>query len=104
AGYSTFRAAAPRRSDVEAEMQDVAFLHPVFLALQPQPAGLARAGFAAVADEVVVGNGLGADEALLEVGVDDRGGLGRGRAALDRPRAHFLDAGGEGGLQAEIGR
>ena len=31
----------------------------------------ARACFAAERDEVVVGDGLGADEAALEVGVDD---------------------------------
>src|SRR5690606_15543707 len=75
----------PPRSDVEAEMQDVALLHAVLLALQAQAAGVARAGFAPVLDEVVVADGLGADEALLEVGMDDRGGLRRGGAGLDRP-------------------
>src|SRR5690606_27722190 len=66
------REISPRGSDVEAEVEDVALLHPVLLALQPQPAGVAGAGFAAVPDEVVVADGLGADEALLEVGVDHR--------------------------------
>ena len=46
---------------------------------------LARAG-----DVVVVGDHFGADEAVLEVGVDDAGGLRRGRADVDGPRAHFL--------------
>src|SRR5690606_33187322 len=41
-------------SDVEPEMQDIALLDPVFLALQPQAAGLARARLAALADDVVV--------------------------------------------------
>ena len=54
-----------------------------------------------VGDEVVEGDDLGADEALLEVGVDHAGGLRRGGALVDRPGAHFLLAGGEVGLQAE---
>ena len=40
-------------------------------------------------------DGLGADEAALEVGVDHAGGLRRRVAAMDRPGAHFLLAGGE---------
>ena len=52
-------------------------------------------------DEVVVGDHLGADEALLEVGVDHAGGLRRQRAAAQRPGAHFLRAGGEVRQQAE---
>src|SRR5690242_20272712 len=70
---------APRASgsDVEAEMEDVALLDPVLLAFQPQPPRFPGAGFPAVADEVVVADGLGADEALLEVGVDHRRGLRR---------------------------
>ena len=74
-------------SDVEAEMQDVAFLHPVFLAFQPQAAGVAGPGFAPVPDEIVVADGFGPDEALLEIGVDHSGGLRRGRAgpAPSRP-------------------
>src|SRR5690606_23981975 len=96
------RLPAPRRaSDVEAEMQAGPLLDPVVLALQPQPPRLPRPGFPAMADEVVEGDGLGADEALFEVGVDDAGGLRGGGAGLDRPRADFLDPGGEIGLQPE---
>src|SRR5690606_6196949 len=91
----------PRASDVEPEVQYVALLDPVFLALQAQAPGLARAGLAAVADEVLVGDGLGADEALLEVGVDHRGRLGRGGAGLHGPGADLLHPGGEVGLQAQ---
>src|SRR5690606_4219346 len=47
------------------------------------------------------GDDLGLDEALLEVGVDDAGGLGGGGAALDGPGAGLLGPGGEVGLQAE---
>src|SRR3546814_1029903 len=67
------------RSDVEAEVQHVAFLDPVFLAFQAQAAGVAGAGLALVLDEFVVADGFGADEALLEVGLDDGGGLGGGQ-------------------------
>ena len=52
-------------------------------------------------DEIVIGDGLGADEAALEVGVDLAGGLGRLGAAVDGPGARFLGAGGEEGDQAE---
>ena len=82
-------------------MQHVAFLDQVFLALQPQPAGVAGARFAAVADEIVVRDGLGADEALLEVGVDHAGRLRGGVALVDGPGARFLGADREIGLQAQ---
>jgi len=39
-------------SDVEAEVQDIAFLNAVFLALQPQAAGVAGTGFAPVFQEI----------------------------------------------------
>ena len=48
-----------------------------------------------------IGDGLGADEAALEIGVDLAGRLGRLGAACDRPGARFLGAGGEEGDQAE---
>ena len=56
---------------------------------------------ALVADEVVERNGLGADEAALEIAVDDARRLRGGVADVNRPGAHFLDAGGEVGLQAQ---
>jgi hypothetical protein len=49
-------------------------LHDVFLAFA-RLAGFLGAGFALEGDVVVVGDGLGADEALLEIGVDDAGRL-----------------------------
>ena len=90
-----------RGPDVEQEIQHVAVLDDVFLAFDAHLAGFLGAGFALAGDEVVVGDGLGADEAALEVGVDDAGRLRRGVAAVDGPGAHFLHAGGEVGLQAE---
>ena len=61
---------------VEAELHDVAVLHDVVLALDPGLAGRAGLGDRAGLDQVVVADDLGLDEALLEVGVDDAGGLG----------------------------
>ena len=52
-------------------------------------------------DVVVVGDGLGADEAALEVGVDDAGRLRRAVALVDRPGPRLLRPGREIGLQAK---
>ena len=63
--------------------------------------GRSGRGHRAGGDEVVEGDDLGLDEAALEVGVDDTGGLGSGRALADRPGAGLLGAGGQVGLQPE---
>ena len=73
----------------------------VLLAFQAQFPGLLGSGLALVGDEILVGDDLGADEAVLEVGVNDARGLRRGRARVHRPGAHLFHAGGEIGLQAE---
>ena len=82
-------------------MHDVAVGDDVLLAFQPQLAGVARAGFAVQRDVVVIGDGLGADETLFEVGVDHAGRRRRLGAAMDGPGARFLRAdrelGGGGG-------
>ena len=59
-------------SDVEAEMHDVAVRDHIILALEPQAAGVAGAGLAAERHVIVIGDGFGADEAALEIGMDDR--------------------------------
>ena len=64
------------------------------------PASL-RAGLAAELDEIVIGDRLGADEAALEVGVDLARRFRRLGAAVHRPGARFLRAGGEEGDEAE---
>ena len=51
-------------------MHHVAVGDLVVLAFESQLPGLARAGFAAGRNLIVVGDGLGADEAALEIGVD----------------------------------
>ena len=72
---------APPALDVEAEMKDVAVLDGVVLALEPELARIAGARFAVQCHVVVVGDRLGADKTLLEVGMDDAGGAGLGLAA-----------------------
>src|SRR4051812_29978182 len=76
--------------DVEPEVHHVAVLDDVVLALSPHLAGFLGAAFAAQLDEVVEGDGFGADVALLEVGVDDAGRLGAGVADVDGPGAGLL--------------
>jgi len=60
-----------------AELHHVPVLHDVVPALDPGLAGSAGSGDRAGLDEVVEGDDLGLDEALLEVGVDDARGLRR---------------------------
>ncbi len=72
------------------EMHHVAVGDDVFLAFQPQLAGIARTGFAGILHVVVVGDRLGADEAALEVGVDHARGLRRLGAFRDRPGTRLL--------------
>src|SRR5690242_14612004 len=75
---------------VEPEMHDVAVRHDIVLAFQPQLAGIARAGLAAQGDVIGIGDGLGPDETLFEIGVNDarrRRGFG---AAMDRPGPRLL--------------
>ena len=51
-------------------MHHIAVLHDVILAFQPELPGLARAGFPIARHIVRIGDSFGADEALLEIGVD----------------------------------
>jgi hypothetical protein len=82
-------------------MHHIAFAHHVVAAFEAHLAGFLGALFAVVGDEVVIGNGLGADEAFFEVAVYDAGGLGRRPAFLDGPGAGFFRADSEVRLQTE---
>src|SRR5690606_18531593 len=64
-------------------------------------AGFLGGDFAAERDEIVVGDGLGADETAFEIGVDDAGGLRGLGAHRNGPGAGFLGADGEIGLQVQ---
>src|ERR1044072_4143049 len=77
------------------EMHHVAVGDLVLLAFEPQLPGLARAGLAAALDVIVVGDGLGADEAALEIGVDRARRLRRARPLGHGPGARLLRAGGK---------
>src|ERR1700761_7128790 len=96
-----YRHGAGAALHIEAELDHLAALHDVVLALD---AGLARrAGrrYRAGRHQVVEGDDLGLDEALLEVGVDHAGRLRGGCADRDLPGAGFLRASSEEGLQSE---
>ena len=54
-------------------------------------------------DEVIKGNGLGADIALFEIGVDHACRLRSRVAHMDGPGPHFFHASGEVGLQSQQG-
>ena len=82
-------------------MHDVAVLHDIILALDSEFAGGAAGKLGLERDEVIVLYDLGADETLLEVGVDDSGGL-RGLVALvDGLGADLIGAGGEECMEVE---
>ena len=85
----------------EEDLDDVAVLDPVRLALRAEPAGLARVGHRAERQQVLVGDGLGPDEALGEIRVDRAGGVDGGRAVADRPGPDLVGAGGQERDQAE---
>src|SRR5919204_5660209 len=63
-------------SDIETEQGDVAVVHRILLALEPDFASLAGRGIGAGRLEFLEGNDLCLDEPALEVAVDDSGGLG----------------------------
>ena len=84
-----------RRSDLEAEVHDVAFLHDVILAFESPPARFLRALLAIAGDVVVVGDDLGTDETRREIRVNLARSLRRRRARAYRPGADLLLAGGE---------
>ena len=76
-------------SVVKPEMHHVAIGDDIVLAFQPEFARLARAGFAFARDIIGIGDGFGADEALLEIGMDDAGGLRARVSPWSRSRRGF---------------
>ena len=79
----------------------VAILHDVFLAFKAERALGARGGFRAGGQQVVPADGFGADEVMLQVGVDGSGGLRGLGAGRHRPGAALVFAGGEEADEAE---
>src|SRR6185503_14542881 len=79
----------------EPEVDDVAILHDVLLALEPHLAVFLARVHRAARHQVIVADNLGADEAALYVAVDFAGGELRRSVARDRPGAAFVFAGGQ---------
>src|SRR5690606_16288448 len=90
-----------RALDVKAEMNHVAISNHIVFAFKSPFAGILGALLTFIGNKVVVGDHFGANKTLFEIRVYNRSGLGGGGADGDCPGAHFLDAGGEVGLQVE---
>ena len=87
--------------NVEAEFNDIAILHDVFLAFDAEFGLFLRFGHGTAGNQILVRNDLGGNEAALEVSVDDTGRAGGFVAGVDGPGSGFLDTGGEVGSQPE---
>src|SRR5579872_6578116 len=81
---------APTRSGSKTEMKHVAVGDDIILAFETKFPGFAGARFAAAGDIIRIGDCLGANEAFLEIGVDDAGGLRRFSAFFDSPGARLF--------------
>src|SRR4051812_35423957 len=82
-------------------MEDVAVLDDILLAFEPHLAGVLGTLLTLAGDEIRIGDGFGADEALLEIGVDDAGRFRRAAAGAQGPGMRLLGADGEEGEEAE---
>src|SRR5207253_9045187 len=90
-----------RQLDVEADVEDVAVLDDVGLALEPLLAGPGRLRVTTCSHEIVPAHHLAADEAARDVRVDRLGGVERRLALPQRPRPRLLLAGSEERDQVE---
>src|SRR6185436_12739706 len=71
---------------VEADLHRVAILHTVLASFQPQPALVAGPCVAARLEQLLVGDHLGANEALRQIGVNLARRIDRRVTTLHRPR------------------
>src|SRR5581483_7898418 len=88
-------------SDVEADLEHVAVLDLVLLALDAELAELLRLRPRPDVEQVVPVDHLGADETTLQVRMDDTRALGCLGPGAERPRARLLVTRGEEGAPAE---
>ena len=79
---------------IEQEVDNVAVLHDVLLALAAYQTLCLGGGHGAAGFHILEGDDLRPDEAPLKVGVNLAGGLGRLGALLDGPGAALVAAGG----------
>src|SRR5207302_1922096 len=80
-------------SDVEADLEHVAVLDLVVLALDAQATRVLGGVPRAELEQLVPSDDLGTDEASLQVGVDDTGALGRLGSGAEGPGPALLVAG-----------
>ena len=76
--------------NIKPKVHNITVLHHIVLALDAHLAGFANGSLRAILDIVVVLDDLGADEALLEIGVDDTGALRRLPAFMVSPCLYFF--------------
>src|SRR5262245_26750709 len=95
AATSAAPSASQTRLRIEAEVHHVAFAHDIIPAFQPHLARFLGPEFAIVSDEVLIGDGLGADEPLFEVSVYHPRRLRGSPALVDGPGARLLRSDGE---------
>ena len=86
---------------VEHELHDITVLDDVVLTLHAELACLAGARLATKGNKVVEADGLGLDEAALEVGMYDPCRLGCLRANAHRPGTHLLGTSSKVTLQPQ---
>ena len=72
------------------EMHHIPIPHHILLALHPQPTPLPCTPLPTAVQIVVVGNHIGANKPLLNIGMDQASRGGGFRVHLERPRARFL--------------
>src|SRR5260370_10843005 len=88
--FSSVVMLSPLRLDVEANVQHVAVLDDIRLALEPLLAGARDLGVRAERDEIVPADHLAADEASRDIGADGVGGFDRGLPLAKCPRSGVL--------------
>src|SRR5437762_6833599 len=95
----------PREQELDGEtkVDDVGILDEILFAFEPEFAGFLAFCFAAVNDEVLVGDHLGANKAALDIAMNFAGGFFGDSALGDRPGAHFVFPGGKKTDQIEQG-
>src|ERR1700682_158266 len=84
-----------QESAAVANMEHVAVLHNVVLALKPQDSLRACVGFGPGLQQLVPGNGFSPDKMFFQIRVNSAGGGLRARASRDGPGAAFVFANGE---------
>ena len=78
--------------DVKPEQNYVAVFDNVIAAFLAHFTGVFAGYFTAEAGKIIIGNGFSADEAFLEIGMNDPGGSWCFGCGLDGPGARFLGA------------